>query len=203
MADHDDDSTQSRDPSAGVSLSLMPAVGVSASEVDQITELLATLVAGGAALGWVDPPDRAEVAELVSALAEAVGSGDAAVSIARGTDSTGTEGILGFAYWTRYTRPTHRPHVDVEKVAVDPRTQGQGIGRKLMNALITSAREVGVEVITLDLRGDNTAAIRLYESLGFDRYGLLSDFVAVGQARYDKLLYNLDLRRPSAPRRPR
>jgi ribosomal protein S18 acetylase RimI-like enzyme len=45
----------------------------------------------------------------------------------------------------------------------------------------------------LDVRGDNERAVRLYESLGFSRYGLLERFVAVRDARYDKVLMALDL----------
>lgn len=64
-----------------------------------------------------------------------------------------------------------------------------------MNILVASARDIGVEVITLDLRGDNGRAIALYESLGFERYGLLGGFVAVGDQRFDMHLFALDLRR--------
>ncbi|MFC7532878.1 hypothetical protein [Actinoplanes sp. GCM10030250] len=49
-------------------------------------------------------------------------------------------------------------------------------------------------VLTLDLRGDNSGAAALYRSAGFHQYGRLERFVAVGGARYDKLLYALDLR---------
>jgi ribosomal protein S18 acetylase RimI-like enzyme len=72
--------------------------------------------------------------------------------------------------------------------------QGRGIGRHLMTALIAAARAADVEVLTLDLRADNTHAAALYESLGFHRYGRLARFVAVGDRRYDKLFYALDLR---------
>lgn len=155
-----------------------------------ITALLQHLVAGGAALGWVDPPTETEVAELLGATADAVVTGDAALLIAEVDGQP-----AGFAYWRRYARPTHRPHADVEKVAVDPRWQGLGIGRLLMQGLIRAATESHVEVLTLDLRGDNERAARLYESLGFKRYGILESFVAVGERRYDKLFYALDLRR--------
>jgi hypothetical protein len=65
-----------------------------------------------------------------------------------------------------------------------------------MTALIAAARTAGVEVevVTLDLRADNTRAAALYESLGFHRYGRLARFVAVGDRCYDKLFYALDLR---------
>jgi ribosomal protein S18 acetylase RimI-like enzyme len=174
-------------------MELMSAAGLVSADLDQLTELLGRLVADGAALGWVTAPERAEIDELIASLASGVDEGEAAAAVARTGDR-----IAGFAYWRRYTRPTHRPHVDIEKVAVDPQVQGRGIGRGLMQALIAAANDRSVEVITLDLRGDNAPAIALYESLGFTRYGRLQDFVAVGTKRYDTLLYALDLRAASA-----
>ncbi|MFV8167134.1 GNAT family N-acetyltransferase [Mycobacterium sp. 134] len=153
------------------------------------TALVRHLVAGGAALGWVDPPSEAEVAELLGEVADAAVVGNAALLVAEVDEK-----LAGFAYWRRYSRPTHRPHADVEKVAVDSRWQGLGIGRRLMQELIRAAAESQVEVLTLDLRGDNDRAARLYESLGFKKYGVLERFVAVGERRYDKLFYALDLR---------
>ena len=174
-------------PATGVDL--LPAAGLAEHAVRQVTSLLGRLVDGGAALGWVTAPTTGEIGELVERPAAGAESGEAAAAIARHGDE-----ITRFAYWTRYTRPTFRPHVDIEKVAVAPEAQGSGVGKGLMKALIQAARQHGMEVVTLDLRGDNTAAIGLYESLGFTRYGRLSDFVAVGQERFDTLLYSLDLR---------
>lgn len=98
-------------------------------------------------------------------------------------------------YWLRYGWPTHRPHADLEKVAVDAAAHGRGVGRALTAALIADAREAGIEVLTLDARGDNTNARRLYRSLGFTEYGRLPGFVAVCERRYDKVFCMLDFRR--------
>ncbi|MFI0923490.1 GNAT family N-acetyltransferase [Streptomyces sp. NPDC021012] len=152
--------------------------------------ILAELVSGGAALGWVEPPSRDEVAELLDHVVSAVRAGDASLRVAC-LDGR----IVGLGYWLRYARPTHRPHADLEKVAVDAAVQGLGVGRALTAALIGDAREAGIEVLTLDARGDNTHALRLYRSLGFTEYGRLPEFVAVGERRYDKVLCMLDLRR--------
>ncbi len=73
--------------------------------------------------------------------------------------------------------------------------QGRGIGRALTAALVDDARQAGVEVLTLDARGDNAHALRLYRTLGFREYGRLPDFVAVGERRYDKVFCMLGLRR--------
>ncbi|MFF5106653.1 GNAT family N-acetyltransferase [Streptomyces sp. NPDC000134] len=152
--------------------------------------ILADLVGGGAALGWVEPPSPDEVADLVAQVVRAVRAGDGSLRAAY----LGGR-LVGLGYWLRYTRPTHRPHADLEKVAVDAAVHGRGVGRALVAALVADAREAGIEVLTLDARGDNTHALRLYRSLGFREYGRLPDFVAVGERRYDKVFYLLDFRR--------
>lgn len=160
--------------------------------VESAHRMLADLVRGGAALGWVEPPSRDEVAELLGRVVTAVQAGDGALRAAY-LDRR----LVGLGYWLRYVRPTHRPHADLEKIAVDAGAQGRGVGRALTAALIADARRAGLEVLTLDARGDNSDALRLYRSLGFTEYGRLPDFVAVGERRYDKVFYMLDFRRQS------
>ncbi|MFE2869056.1 GNAT family N-acetyltransferase [Embleya sp. NPDC059259] len=161
--------------------------------VEPVHTILAELVLGGAALGWVTPPPRAEVAALLTDLAEAQRAGNASVRFAYAG-----EDLLGFGYWRRYTRPTHRPNADLEKLAVARSAHGRGIGRLLTAALIEDARAEAIEILTLDARGDNANALHLYRSLGFVEYGRLHDFVAIGSARYDKVFCSLDLRTPGA-----
>ncbi|MEU7371615.1 N-acetyltransferase [Streptomyces hygroscopicus] len=158
--------------------------------VESAHQILSDLVGGGAALGWVEPPARDEVAELLRHVVSAARAGDAALRVAY-LDRR----LVGLGYWLRYSRPTHRPHADLEKIAVSAAVHGRGVGRALTAALIADAREAGIEVLTLDARGDNTHALRLYRSLGFTEYGRLPDFVAVGEHRYDKVFCMLDLRR--------
>jgi len=153
-------------------------------------DLLRDLVRGGAALGWVDPPPPEEVGGLLLDVAQACAHGDGALVVAQDDDGR----LLGLGYWLRYARPTHRPHVDVEKIAVAPDQQGRGIGRGLLAALVEEALSAGIEQLTLDARGDNVAALHLYESLGFVEYGRLPGFVAVGDQRYDKTFWVLRLR---------
>ncbi|AYN35196.1 GCN5-related N-acetyltransferase [Streptomyces albus] len=149
--------------------------------------LLAELVAAGAPLGWPDPPAPDEVEELLAGVCAAAGSGDAAL---RAVYADGS--LLGLGYWRRYARPTHRPHADLEKVAAA--AHGRGLGRLLTTALVEDARGAGIEVLTLDARGDNHRALALYASLGFREYGRLPGFVAVGEQRWDKVFCMVDLR---------
>jgi ribosomal protein S18 acetylase RimI-like enzyme len=157
--------------------------------VREVMAMVVDLVAAGAALGWVDPPSTDEVRALLVSVADDVETGDAALFLAR-VDET----VVGFGYWRRYLRPTHRPHADLERVAVRADQQRRGLGRWLTTALVDQARRDEIEQLTLDLRADNSAAISLYASLGFREYGRLPGFVAVGARRYDKVLCVLDLR---------
>lgn len=159
--------------------------------------ILADLVAGGAALGWVEPPGPDEVARLLDGVVDAVRAGDAALRAAYLGDR-----LAGLGYWQRYARPTHRPHADLEKLAVAAGAHGHGLGRALTAALVEDARRAGIEVLTLDARGDNARALRLYASLGFTEYGRLPRFVAVGERRYDKVFCMRDLRTPAPGDRP-
>jgi ribosomal protein S18 acetylase RimI-like enzyme len=165
--------------------------GVAADEsvADAAHTILAELVSGGAALGWVEPPSRAEIGALLAKVSASARAGDAALRLAYIGDR-----LVGLGYWLRYERPTHRPHADLEKLGVATEAQGLGVGRRLTAALVDSARDAGIEVLTLDARGDNANALRLYRSLGFREYGRLPDFVAVGDKRYDKVFYLLDFR---------
>lgn len=55
----------------------------------------------------------------------------------------------------------------ISGVAVAPEFRRRGIARALMQNAIEFARKNGAQVITLDVRHNNPAAFRLYESLGF------------------------------------
>ncbi|GAA4354782.1 bifunctional GNAT family N-acetyltransferase/NUDIX hydrolase [Angustibacter luteus] len=150
---------------------------------DAVAALLGTAVGEGAALGWVEPPEADDVRTLLTELGAAGRRGDADVVLAW---DGGT--LVGFGYWRRYARPTHRPQADLERVVVVASHRGRGLGRELVDRLVSSATDAGIETLTLDVRGDNASAIALYERAGFRRYGVLPDFVAFGDRRWDKVL---------------
>ncbi|MEQ1682974.1 MAG: GNAT family N-acetyltransferase [Burkholderiaceae bacterium] len=65
--------------------------------------------------------------------------------------------------------------------------QGAGIGRRLLEAGIKTARGVeGMEMLTLTVTASNTAAVRLYESAGFIRFGTLPDAIKVDGRHHAK-----------------
>ena len=56
----------------------------------------------------------------------------------------------------------------LQRVAVDPRYQGTGIGRSLVRSAARWAKKEGATAIMLNTQVGNDPAIRLYESEGYD-----------------------------------
>jgi ribosomal protein S18 acetylase RimI-like enzyme len=62
---------------------------------------------------------------------------------------------------------------------VAPYARGHGLARMLTQGVEARARELGYHVLNLDVRETQTAAIRLYESLGFERWGTHPNYAMV------------------------
>ncbi|GAC85496.1 mycothiol synthase [Gordonia paraffinivorans] len=83
-------------------------------------------------------------------------------------DASDPQTLLGF-HWTKL----HDADLgEVYIVGVDPQAQGRGLGRLLTLAGLHHLARRGVREINLYVEGDNTAALRTYERLGFSRYAV-------------------------------
>ncbi len=81
-------------------------------------------------------------------------------------------------------------------IAISDQCRGQGLGRKLMEAAEQAALEADRIYLRLEVRKDNIAAIRLYESLGYQRFGEYRHYYADQQdaLRYHKKIRHFDAR---------
>ena len=68
---------------------------------------------------------------------------------------------------------------------------GRGIGSKLMSMMIDFSRNHGVDVISLEVRADNSRAIALYEKFGFEHIGIYKKFFKINGNFYDARLMQL------------
>jgi len=161
---------------------------------DQVHRVVAAVVGLGGAVGWVAVPDRAECDRWLTERVGEVAAGRSRVALV----SAGGR-LAGLGRWSWYASPAVAVNADVRQVMVHPETRGRGLARALVAALVQDARAHRVETLTLDVRGNNHAAMALYESVGFQVVGRLPDFVAVGAERWDRVLYRLDLRSAQAP----
>ncbi len=79
-------------------------------------------------------------------------------------------------------------YAQVLSLAVAPREQGRGIGRKLVQAGINLLRSQGVTGVKLEVRPANLPAQRIYSSLGFEKVGISHD----SQGKWHVMIARLD-----------
>lgn len=70
----------------------------------------------------------------------------------------------------------------IANVAVHPDYRRRGIARSLMEAGIADIRERGGRWVSLQVEADNTVALRLYDSMGFERHETLTHWEAARAA---------------------
>ena len=151
---------------------------------DQLYGLVAAGAATGGAVGWLEVPPRDEVDAWL----------DGVLERARLVSAYDGDRLLGCGYWSRLDYSVLVHNAEVRKVMTHPDARGRGVAGAVTQALVDDARAAGVEVLTLDCRGNNSAALRLYTRLGFVVTGRRPDFIAVGDERFDQVLLHLDLR---------
>lgn len=81
---------------------------------------------------------------------------------------------------------------DVYWIAVSPKVQNKGAGRKLMNYATEQIKKCGGRIIVVETSGLSRylPTQRFYEKLGYSKDACLKDFYAPGD---DKLIYILNL----------
>jgi ribosomal protein S18 acetylase RimI-like enzyme len=76
--------------------------------------------------------------------------------------------IVGSGTLAVFAVPTGlRGHI--EDVVVDQSVRGHGIGEALVTALLTKARELGIESVSLTCNPTREAANKMYQKMGFQK----------------------------------
>ncbi len=76
---------------------------------------------------------------------------------------------------------------------VAPWARGHGLARSLTLAIEEAARDAGLRVLNLDVRETQDAAIRLYESLGYRRWGTHPHYAWIDDRWTTGFFYHKDL----------
>ena len=79
---------------------------------------------------------------------------------------------------------------------IAPYARAHGLARMLTTEVENRARELGYHLLNLDVRETQEAAIRLYESLGYVRWGVHPDYAYVRGRPVRGFFYYKRLRRP-------
>ena len=102
-------------------------------------------------------------------------------------------GIAGL-YVPRKLKQRHKGHIF--GVYVDGAHRRSGLARNLVEAIIDEARRARLRLVQLSVTVGNAAARRLYESLGFRRYGIERRALLINGVLCDEELMALDLDGP-------
>jgi len=140
-----------------------------AADIAAITAIYAHAVKHGTATFEIDPPTESEMADRFHALADA-----GFPYLVAETDGR----IQGFAYAGLYrTRVAYRYTLE-DSIYVDPVCQGRGIGRALIEDLLSQASARGFrQMIAVIGDSEQIASIALHRAVGFQMVGT---FAAVG-----------------------
>jgi RimJ/RimL family protein N-acetyltransferase len=152
-------------PISAATISVQRLTQYSGTDLDDLCEATESAIVEGGGFGWLRPPPR-QILEnywkgvllvperrLVVGRLDGVVAGSAQLSRApRNNEAQAFAGTLTSAF-------------------VAPWARGHGLGRGIVVEVEQLARELGLAVLNLDLRDTQKAAIRLYESLGYRRWG--------------------------------
>ena len=95
------------------------------------------------------------------------------------------ESLIGYIYASFVL-----DEAEIGNICIVPECRGQGVGRSLIDAMLSDLKSRGVCKVFLEVESDNESAIRLYERSGFVNYNRRRDYYGPGR---DALLYSLTL----------
>ncbi|HZQ08019.1 MAG TPA: GNAT family N-acetyltransferase [Anaerolineae bacterium] len=85
--------------------------------------------------------------------------------------------VIGWSSLSHYHERVGYRFTAEDSVYVAANARGQGVGKQLVEPLITSARDLGLHAIIASIGGDNEASIRLHAALGFEERGHLPEII--------------------------
>ena len=157
------------------------------ADIPAITRIYAHAVAHGTASFELQAPDQAEMARRQRALLDGSFS-----YLAAEIDGA----VIGYAYAGPYrTRPAYRFTVE-DSIYIDPAAQRRGVGRALLERLITESETRGFRQM-IAVIGDSaqTASIELHRAAGFHYVGNIQN---VGY-KFGRWLDSVVMQRPLGP----
>ena len=155
----------------------------------------AAIIEGGG-FGWVNPPGRQALERYFRGLL-LVPERELFVGRLNGT-------IVGSAQLVRPPRNNEAQSfaATVMHAFIAPYARGHGVGRMMLVRVEDGARALGYQVLNLDVRETQTAAIRMYEALGYIRWGEHPAYARVRGQTVRGFYYYKTLRPLAARREP-
>ena len=143
-------------------------------DLESLCEAADAAIIDGGGFGWVTPPGRLALQRYFRGLL-LVPERELFIGRLDGT-------IVGSAQLVRPARNNEAQAfaATLMHAFVAPYARGHGLARALTRRVEDGARALGYHVLNLDVRETQTAAIALYESLGYTRWGEHPSYARAG-----------------------
>ena len=140
------------------------------ADIDQLAEVLADCVAGGASVSFMPPFGTADGRVFFQKVADEVKRDETVLLTAR------LDGRIVGTVQLGIAMPPNQPHrADVKKLLVHRSARGRGVGESLMTVVEQAARERGRTLLVLDTCEGGDAE-RLYARAGWNRAGVIPHY---------------------------
>ncbi len=142
-------------------------------DLHALCEATHAAIIDGGGFGWVNPPGRRALESYFRGVL-LVPERELFVARLNGT-------IVGSAHLVRPPRNNEAQAFAASLMHsyIAPYARGHGLATLLTHLVEDRARELGYHILNLDVRETQTAAIRLYESLGYERWGVHPEYALV------------------------
>lgn len=167
---------------------------LSDSDVAQLCDAAETAILDGGGFGWVDPPPRAVLERFWRGVLLVP---ERQLFIGR------LDGQIGGSAQLVLPPRNNEAQAVIATITsnfVAPWARGHGMARNLTRSCENEAQQRGIRFINLDVRETQEAAIRLYESLGFERWGTNPNYAVVDGRDVAGHYYTKAMRRSGSKR---
>ena len=96
--------------------------------------------------------------------------------------------IIGYSVMMMVLDEAHLLNISIDKAQ-----QGKGWGRYLLDLMMKKAFELRAENMFLEVRVSNTAAVKLYEKVGFSEMAIRRHYYPANNGREDAMLMGIAL----------
>jgi ribosomal protein S18 acetylase RimI-like enzyme len=167
-----------------------PLKEFSESDLHALCEATDAAIIDGGGFGWVSPPGRRAL--------EAYFRGVLLVPERELFVARLNGDIVGSAILVRPPRNNEAQafSANLMHAYVAPYARGHGLARMLTQTVEARARELGYHILNLDVRETQTAAIRLYQSMGYVRWGEHPEYALIRGRVVSGLFFYKRLRPP-------
>lgn len=181
------------EPQMQTMISIEIADAISPADLNDLCDATDAAIEAGGGFGWISPPPR-EVLERYWRGVLVVP--ERHMLLAR------MDGIVcGAAQVVEPSRHNEAQAFSATLAGtfIAPWARSRGAGRKLTETAEKLAQEMGYRVLQLDVRETQTAAIRLYEDMGYKKWGTNPAYAMVGGGMVAGFYYSKNIAPPFEP----